>query len=105
MHERAVARAVAGVENRALVVVEAVSAHPPDDGETEPWRVLLIALAIFATWVGVVARPAEHFCNPAFEHAVVLAEQEPPFRLARRGIDLLPQAGHDRLVCRRALNC
>jgi len=104
VHQRAIARAVTGIEDDAVFVFETVPPHSIDDRETQKRGLLLVTLATVTARVRVVARLDEHFGDAALEEAVALYEQKPAFGLASRGIDLLPQAGDHRLLCRSALD-
>src|SRR5262249_3172014 len=103
-HGRAIDRAVARIENRAVLVGEPVSAHAFDESQSEHRRVLLFALALGAApllWV-FTARLRKNLDDLSFKLALALRDPKPSLGLA--GIaELFPQAGRGRLLRQRRL--
>src|SRR6516165_4099085 len=103
-HGRAIDRAVARIENRAVLVGEPVSAHAFDESQSEHRRVLLFALALGAApllWV-FTARLRKNLDDLSFKLALALRDPKPSLGLA--GIaELFPQAGRGRLLRPRRL--
>ena len=80
------------------VVFQALALHALDDGQAEPRRILLLALALGADRIGRIARLEKHFHDGALIGAIALGDEEPAVGLAGFGIDILPQPGSARLL-------
>ena len=103
-HGRAIDRAVARIENRAVLVGEPISAHAFDESQSEHRRVFLFALALGAApllWI-FTARLRKNLDDLSFKLALALRDPKPSLGLA--GIaELFPQAGRGRLLRPRRL--
>src|SRR5262249_42066923 len=103
-HGRTIDRAVARIENRAVLVGEPVSAHAFDESQSEHRRVLLFALALGAApllWV-FTARLRKNLDDLSFKLALALRDPKPSLGLA--GIaELFPQPARRRLLRPRRL--
>jgi hypothetical protein len=82
--------AVARIENIAVLVLQSIALHIPDEGYSEHRRVLAIVRTFRANIIGgVFAGERERLGDHAFEDAIVIDHEKPRHRLAV--LDLLPQ--------------